>query len=481
MGRLVNRILVRTMTLGLAAVALPNITADEKARLAQRFPAAFVWGVATSAFQIEGAAHEGGRADSIWDVFCRQPGVIADGSSGERACDHYHRLEADLDLIASLKVGAYRFSIAWPRVQPLGQGAWNEPGFAFYERLVDGLLKRGVAPHPTLYHWDLPQALQEQGGWPERATASRFADYAAEVARRLGDRVASIVTINEPWVVAALGHEAGIFAPGQKSRKAAIQASHHLLLGHGLALQAMRARAGNAQLGIVLNQSPIHPASDSMADRDKAQLDDGLLVRWYMDPLLRGSYPQDVLEHLGGDAPQVEDGDLGIIGGPLDLLGINYYTRGIATAGGVATLQPGGDVTDMGWEVYPSGLSELLTRLHADYRLPPIYITENGAAYPDQPVGGRVTDSARIKYLHTHIAAVADALEAGVDVRGYFTWSLLDNFEWAYGYTKRFGLVYVDYATQQRIPKDSALWYRDFLATSKHAATPALMQRSKIP
>ena len=469
------------MTLRLAETALPDKPADDEVRLVQRFPAHFVWGVATSAYQIEGAAHDDGRADSIWDVFCRQPGVIADASSGEHACDHYHRLEADLDLIASLNVGAYRFSIAWPRVQPLGQGAWNEPGFAFYERLVDGLLKRGIAPHPTLYHWDLPQALQEQGGWPQRATAARFADYAAEVARRVGDRVASIVTINEPWVVAALGHEAGIFAPGQKSRKAAIQASHHLLLGHGLALQAMRAQANKVPLGIVLNQSPIHPASDSAADRDKARLDDGLLVRWYMDPLLRGSYPQDVLEHLGADAPQVHDGDLNIISEPLDLLGINYYTRGIATAGGTATLQPGGDVTDMGWEVYPSGLSELLTRLHADYPLPPVYITENGAAYPDQPVDGRVADGARVNYLHAHIAAVADALEAGVDMRGYFTWSLLDNFEWAHGYSKRFGLVYVDYATQRRIPKDSALWYRDFLAAGRRTATPAPMQRSKAP
>lgn len=451
-------------------VSLSAVAGDQEDLLAQRFPVSFVWGVATSAYQIEGAAHEDGRAESIWDVFCRRPGAIADGSNGERACDHYRRLEVDLDLIASLNVGAYRFSIAWPRVQPLGRGAWNEPGFAFYERLIDGLLKRGIAPHLTLYHWDLPQALQEQRGWPERATAARFAEYAAEVARRLGDRAASIVTINEPWVVATLGHEAGIFAPGQKNRKAAMQAAHHLLLGHGLALQAMRAQASKAQLGIVLNQSPIHAASGSAADRDQARLDDGLLIRWYMDPLLRGSYPQDVLAHLGADAPQVRSGDMGIIGEPLDVLGINYYTRSIVAAGGVtAAPQLGSELTDMGWEVHPDGLTELLERLHADYRLPPIYITENGAAYPDQLAGGRVDDKARINYLRAHIDAVAAALDAGVNVRGYFVWSLLDNFEWAHGYTKRFGLVYVDYATQQRTLKDSAFWYRDFLAASLRA------------
>ena len=447
---------------------LPLVPADATDRLARRFPAGFVWGVATSAYQIEGAAHEGGRGDSIWDALCRRPGAIKDGSSGERACDHYHRFEADVDLMASLGVRAYRFSVAWPRVQPLGRGAWNETGFEFYGRLVDKLLSRGIAPHLTLYHWDLPQALQEQGGWTNRDTVSRFVDYASEVGRRLGARLASIATHNEPWVVSVLGHEAGTFAPGQRSQRAAMQVSHHLLLSHGLALQALRAAGTTAPLGIVLNQSPIHPATDSAEDAVKARIDDGLTIRWYMDPLLRGYYPEDVLAFLGADAPQVRGGDLALIRQPVDFLGINYYTRSVTgTDEPLHLAHPGREVTDMGWEVWPAGLTELLTRLRADYPLPPIYIMENGAAYPDSVVDGRVHDADRVRYLRSHVAALADALEAGVDVRGYFVWSLVDNFEWAEGYTKRFGIVYIDYATQQRILKDSALWYRDFLAATR--------------
>ena len=436
--------------------------------LARRFPKDFVWGTATSAYQIEGAAHDDGRGDSIWDEFCRRPGAIKDGSNGDRACDHYHRFEEDVALMASLNVRAYRFSIAWPRVQPRGEGAWNEAGFAFYDRLIDALQSRGIAPHLTLYHWDLPQALQEKGGWMSRDTVNRFADYAVEVARCFGSRVASISTHNEPWVVAILGHEAGIFAPGLRSRKVAMQVSHHLLVSHGLALKAMRAQGCRARLGIVLNQGPIHAATDSAEDQAKARLDDGLTIRWYMDPLLLGEYPQDVLAFLGPDAPQVVDGDMDTIRQPLDFLGINYYTRNVSGTGAPRDpIQSGKEVTDMGWEVYPDGLSELLTRLHADYPLPPVYITENGAACKDQLIDGRVADVDRIRFLRSHIAAVADALEAGVDVRGYFVWSLLDNFEWADGYAKRFGIVYVDYATGQRIPKDSAAWYRALCSAVK--------------
>lgn len=436
---------------------------DESA-LAVRFPAGFVWGVATSAYQIEGAACDDGRADSIWDEFCRRQSSIRDGSSGLTACDHYHRFEADLDLIASLGIRSYRFSISWPRVQPLGAGAWNEAGFAFYDRLIEGLIRRGIAPHATLYHWDLPQALQLRGGWENRETMHHFMEYAVEVARRFGARVVSIATHNEPWVVAILGHESGIFAPGIKSRKAAIQVAHHLLVSHGLAVRAIRAAGCGTPLGIVLNQSPIHAATDSEADRLKARLDDGLIIRWYMDPLLLGTYPEDVLEHLGADAPTVEPGDMSLVRQPLDFLGINYYTRSVAATGtGNGESASGREVTDMGWEVFPDGLSELLQRLHADYELPPVYIMENGAAYKDQFQDGRVMDVDRIRYLLSHITALAEALETGVDVRGYFVWSLLDNFEWADGYSKRFGIVYVDYASQRRIPKDSALWYRDFL------------------
>ena len=447
-----------------------TVPGPETVALARRFPADFAWGVATSAYQVEGAAHADGRGDSIWDEFCRRPGAIRDGSSGERACDHYHRAAEDIGLMASLGVNAYRFSLAWPRVQPLGAGGWNEKGFEFYDRLIDGLLERDIAPFLTLYHWDLPQALQESGGWVNRDTVGRFADYAAEVARRFGGRAASIATHNEPWVVAILGHEAGVFAPGLKDQKSALQVAHHLLLSHGVALQALRAQRCTAPLGIVLNQAPIHAATDAPQDLAKARLDDGLTIRWYMDALLRGCYPQDVLAFLGEDAPRISPGDMDAIRQPLDFLGINYYTRNLSGTG--VPLDPvnsGRELTDMGWEVYPGGLTELLLRLQAEYRLPPLYITENGAAYRDRLVGGRVADADRIRYLRSHIAALADALEGGVDVRGYFVWSLLDNFEWADGYTRRFGLVHVDYATQRRTPKDSALWYRDFCLRARSA------------
>jgi beta-glucosidase len=444
------------------------VLGPEGGALARRFPGSFLWGVATSAYQIEGAAHEDGRRDSIWDQFCRQRGAIKDGSSGEHACDHYHRTGEDIALIEGLGVNAYRFSIAWPRLQPLGAGKWNEKGLEFYDRLIDGLLERGVAPHLTLYHWDLPQALQERGGWQNRDTVDRFVEYAEQAARRYGDRAATIATHNEPWVVAILGHEAGNFAPGLKSQKAAMQVAHHLLLSHGLALRALRAASCPAPLGIVLNQSPIHPVTASAEDHARARLDDGLTIRWYMDPLLRGRYPEDVLSYLGEDAPRIAPGDMEAIREPLDFLGINYYTRNLSGTG--APLDPvasGRDVTDMGWEVFPAGLTELLLRLKADYRLPPLFVMENGAAYADRLVEGRVADPDRIRYLQSHIAAMADALEGGVDVRGYFVWSLLDNFEWADGYSKRFGLVYVDYATQRRTLKDSAYWYQAFCSRAR--------------
>ncbi len=439
-----------------------------------RFPPDFVWGVATSAFQIEGATDTHGRGPSVWDTFCRQPGAIVDGSHGDVACDHYHRWSADLDLMFALGVQAYRFSVAWPRVQPMGQGAWNQPGLDFYDRLVDGVLARGMQPHVTLYHWDLPQALQDQGGWAVRDTALRFADYAQVMGRRLGDRVRSIVTHNEPWVVAMLGHDTGYFAPGLKNRRMAMQASHHLLWSHGLAMQALRAEAPDTELGIVLNLSPIHAATDKPQDVAKARLDDGLLLRWYMDALMHSRYPADVLEHLGSDAPRIEPGDLQAASVPLDFIGINYYTRNFASANPWQQEPPPAAVTDMGWEVYPQGLTELLLRLKRDYAaLPPLWITENGAAYADVVENGRVHDAERTDYLRGHIQAVGEAMRAGVDVRGYFVWSFLDNFEWALGYSKRFGIVHVDYATQQRTLKDSACWYRDFIATQRHCRAKA--------
>ena len=438
------------------------------------FPKDFVWGVATSAFQIEGGGAEDGKGPSIWDDFCRVPGAIADGSDGQRACDHYHRWPEDLRLIHDLGVDAYRFSVSWPRVQPLGQGAWNDKGLAFYDRLVDGLLERGIAPYLTLNHWDLPSALQAQGGWANRDTVHRFVDYACGMAARLGDRVATITTHNEPWVVAVLGHETGVFAPGVKCRATAMQVAHHLLVSHGLALQALRAAGCPARLGIVLNLSPIGPHTNSPADVAQARLEDGRSVRWYMDPLLCGTYPQDVLDHLGADAPQVGASDLRDIATPMDFLGVNYYTRAVVSASGAFDVKLAGmALTDMGWEVYPEGLTELLLRLHRDYTLPPLYVKENGAAFKDVLEDGRVHDLERTDYIARHIGAVAEALRQGVPMAGYMVWSLLDNFEWASGYGKRFGIVHVDDATLVRTPKDSALWYRDFLQAQKAHHPPA--------
>lgn len=436
--------------------------------LPRGFPSGFQWGVATSAYQIEGAVSEDGRGPSIWDTFSHTPGKIAGGHTGDVACDHYHRLEKDLDLLVALGVDAYRFSVAWPRIQPNGRSPLNEKGLDFYDRLVDGLWARGIRPHLTLYHWDLPQALQDEGGWGNRDTIQRFADYAEVVTRRLGDRVDSISTLNEPWVVATLGHEKGIFAPGLADRRLAMQVSHHLLMAHGLAVQAMRAVSPRVPLGIVLNLAPSYPARGSTADQDKTSLEDGLGVRWYMDPLFRGGYPEDVLEHLGADRPEVKPEELALIREPIDFLGINYYTRNFISAEEPAVTPPGElGFTDMGWEVYPQGLTDLLLRLARDYRLPPIYITENGAAFADRLEDGTVRDPERVRYLEQHIAALLAVCHQGVDVRGYFAWSLLDNFEWASGYGKRFGLVYVDFDTQQRVWKDSARWYRDFIAAQR--------------
>jgi beta-glucosidase len=433
--------------------------------LRRRFPSDFIWGVATSAFQIEGAAHADGKGLSIWDEFCRVPGAIADGSNADIACDHYNRLDADLDLIADLGVNGYRFSIAWPRVQPLGSGPLNEPGFAFYERLIDGLLRRNIQPYATLYHWDLPIALQRsQQGWLSRDTAFRFADYAQIVTRRFGDRLASIATHNEPWVTAVLGHEQGIFAPGIRDRRVAYQVAHHVLLSHGLAVQAIRATGTTAEVGIVLNMSPVSPETDSEVDAMHARLEDGRLVRWYADAVLKGEYPADIRDYLGADAPSVDPGDAALIAQPMDFLGINYYHPTVSSgANPAAPASNGAHVTHMGWEVAPQSLAALLLRLQRDYRLPPIFITENGAAYEDHVVDGRVDDEQRRAYIESHLSSVADVMSVGVDVRGYFVWSLMDNFEWAQGYAKRFGIVHVDYATLQRTLKSSALWYRSLL------------------
>ncbi len=429
------------------------------------FPQDFKWGVATSAFQIEGAHDRDGKGPSIWDTFCAVDGKIADASNGHVACEHYERWSDDVELISRIGVNAYRFSMSWPRVQPDGQGAWNEAGFAFYDQLISALAQRGIELHLTLNHWDLPQSLQDQGGWVNREVCAHFTRYATEVARRFGHRVHSICTHNEPWVIAILGYEQGIFAPGIQSRKQAMQAVHHLLLSHGMALQAMRGLGLATAMGIVLNLSPIYPASDNPQDVAKAKLDDGLILRLYMDALFKGFYPQDVIEHLGADAPLVQPGDLATIAQPNDFLGVNYYTRNFSSCGNPWDVaSTGNTVTDMGWEVYPQGLTELLCRLHADYQPLRLWVTENGAAFKDQLVNGVVDDVQRLAYIRDHIAATHAAMAQGVPVGAYFAWSLMDNFEWASGYAKRFGLVHVDFETQQRTFKNSALWYQNFLS-----------------
>jgi beta-glucosidase len=425
----------------------------------------FVWGVATSAYQIEGAASEDGRGESIWDVFSRQPGKVLNGDSGQTACNHYHLWKEDLDLIKGLGVDAYRFSFAWPRVQPQGRGALNPKGLDFYERLIDGLLERGLQPHGTLYHWDLPQHLQEEGGWGLRTTAEHFANYAEVIGRKFGDRLTSLATHNEPWCTAVLGNLTGKFAPGYRDPQLAAQVSHHLLLSHGLAVKAMRAAGVRTQLGIVLNQSSVSAATDSAHDRAKAQTEYCSFVRWFMDPIFRGVYPQDPgIAHY----PDIRAGDMEVIHTPIDFLGINYYTRIWASASQPEVPPPKvlGE-SDMGWEIYPDGLFELLKDVNRDYKLPPVFITENGMACVDVLRDGKVEDQARIEYLRMHLQSVANARQAGVDIRGYFYWSLMDNFEWESGYAKRFGLVHVDYSTQKRTLKRSAHWYREMIGRHK--------------
>jgi beta-glucosidase len=432
------------------------------------FPPGFRFGAATAAYQIEGAVHEDGRGDSIWDTFCRIPGAILNGDTGDVACDHYHRFEEDLDLMAQLGLESYRFSIAWPRVQPDGSGALNPAGVAFYRRLVEGLLERGIEPVATLYHWDLPQALQDAGGWAERDTAQRFAEYAEHMARELGDLVETWITHNEPWVVTFIGHVQGRFAPGVRDWPTALAVAHHLLLSHGLAVDVLP-----GSVGITLNLSPVHPAQAD--DEDAARIFDGYLNRWFLDPVFRGHYPddmRDLYEQRVGPLDAVREGDLDVIAHPIDFLGVNYYFPSRVRTDAAdeplgATLVTGRPpLTAMGWEVEPAGLYELLLRLHRDYGAPALWITENGSAYDDPPpTDGLVVDPQRLAYLESHLDAVARAIEdGGADVRRYLAWSLLDNFEWSSGYSKRFGIVHVDYATQRRTLKGSGAWYRELIA-----------------
>jgi beta-glucosidase len=445
-----------------------------------RFPEGFLWGSATAAYQIEGGARDDGRGPSIWDTFSRTPGKVAGGQTGDVACDHYHRYRDDVALMAELGLAAYRFSVSWPRIQPDGTGPVEPRGLDFYDRLVDQLQGAGIQPLVTLYHWDLPQSLEDRGGWTSRDTSEAFAEYAQTVYGRLGDRVRIWTTLNEPWCSSYLGYASGRHAPGRQDPAAAFTAVHHLLLGHGLAVQALRA-AGAQTVGITLNPTVVFPA-DAQDDADvaAARLVDGLHNRIFFDPLLRGSYPEDVLEHVARFTPAtfVQAGDEAMLSTPIDLLGVNFYTPTYVAARpdgagspahpgteGIEFLPPRGPVTDMNWRIEPSSLTTLLRRISDDYPGVPLVITENGAAYATGPDEGgeRVPDGDRIRYLDSHLRAAHDAIAAGVDLRGYFVWSLMDNYEWAEGYSKRFGIVHVDYRTQARLPKDSALWYRDVI------------------
>ena len=428
------------------------------------FPEDFVWGASSASYQVEGAWNVDGKGESIWDRFTHTSGKIEHGDTGDVACDHYHRYLEDIGMMERLGLNAYRFSIAWPRVIPNGRGAVNPAGLDFYDRLVDALLKAKIQPFATLYHWDLPQAMQDAGGWRNPDTCRYFADYAALIARHLGDRIRFWMTLNEPQVIAFAGHQSGEHAPGLRDHKLAIQVSHNLLVAHGLATQAVRANTGQAKVGIALNLYPFDPAGDSTADREAADLGWQTTCSWFLDPLIRAHYPAAALEFYGDEAPTVQPRDMGLIAQHLDFLGVNFYARKVTGANGDVQV-PGAEYTDMGWEVHPPALRKLLVELNREYRLPPVFVTENGAAYLDQ-VGGdsRVHDPRRVNYLREHLIQVRLAMDDGVDLRGYFVWSLLDNFEWSFGFSKRFGLAYVDYATQQRIVKESGEWYSQVIA-----------------
>jgi len=449
------------------------------------FPEGFAWGTATASYQIEGAVAEDGRQPSIWDTFSHRPGTILNGDTGDQAADHYHRYPEDVATLGWLGVHFYRFSLAWPRLQPSGRGPLNRRGAGFYHRLLDELGKTDVQPWVTIYHWDLPQVLEDEGGWPARDTALRFADFAAAVHEEFGDRVQWWTTMNEPFCVAFNGYAEGIHAPGRAEPGAALAAGHHLLLGHGLAIERMRAARPDSRLGITLNLAPMRPATGSAADAEVARKLDARKNRFFLDPIFTGRYPHSLLAEVAGlgFADHVHEGDLGHIAAPLDFLGVNFYRPFYARARTVAELaaargtpspwvacpeaelvDPAGPKTQMGWIIEPDGLHDLLTWVSREYTLPPLYLTENGMAVDDRPAAdGTVPDPERIGYLDAHLHAAHRAIGDGVDLRGYFVWSLLDNFEWALGLERRFGLVHVDHPTGNRTPKASAAWYRQVI------------------
>lgn len=437
-----------------------------------QFPPDFRWGCATSSYQIEGAVDVEGRCESIWDRFCASPGRIRQGHTGARACDHYHRWPEDLDIAQAMGLNAYRFSIAWPRIAPGRGQAMNRAGLDFYSRLVDGMLERGLEPWATLFHWDLPQWLQDEGGWVNRSTVEAFLDYTDAVTRVLGDRVRHWITHNEPWCTAFLGHQHGVHAPGLRDLPASLQVCHHLLLSHGLAIPVIRSCVPAARAGITLSLHPLRPATSDPRDAAAVDRHDGLRNRWFLDPLHGRGYPADTWSLLGKAVPKMAHDDLAHIAAATDFLGVNYYfPETVADAPGegptaTRTVEPHGvERTAFGWEVAPQGMVDLLARVHAQWAPGDIVLTENGSTYDDVMLpDGRVEDAARRDYLARHLAAARIAIEQGIPLKGYFAWSLLDNFEWAEGYTRRFGLVHVDFATQARTLKSSGRWYAQFLA-----------------
>jgi beta-glucosidase len=443
--------------------------------LAARFPESFLFGAATASFQIEGAVLADGRKPSVWDAFSHMPGRVKGGDTGDMACDHYHRLEADLDLMAELGVAAYRFSVAWPRILPDGTGAVNDAGFDFYDRLLDGLKSRGIKAFATLYHWDLPLVLMGPGGWTDRDTARAFADYAKLVAARLGDRLDTVVTFNEPWCSVYMGHLYGVHAPGERSLEAAMAALHVTNLAHGLGVQAIRAERPGLPVGLVLNPMSVFPASDSDADSAAAERANDFHNGAFFGPVFEGAYPAAMLEACPDLSRNIRPGDLEVINQPLGFWGLNYYTpmrvkddpeTPFPHTSAAPPAKP--EKTDIGWEIEPAGLSHVVRYLYDRYQLPEFYITENGAADNTGVENGAVSDVMRVDYLTTHLAVAADLVAEGYPLRGYFAWSLMDNFEWAEGYSMRFGLIHVDYETQTRTIKQSGYWYKTLLAA--HAA-----------
>ena len=439
-------------------------------RLAPLMSSQFTVGAATAAYQVEGSTQIDGRSASIWDTFCREPGAIRNGEDGEVACDHYARWADDVALMQSLNLEAYRFSVSWSRVVPDASGEISTAGIGFYRSLAEELRSKGIRPMVTLYHWDLPQYLQDVGGWQNRETAFRFAEFATAVAQGFGDAVDFYVTINEPWCAAILGHRSGVHAPGIRDEEAVPRVVHHLLLAHGLSVKALRAVAPHAEVGIALNGGPSYPASSTAADRHAAIMAEAEQIEWFMQPLFEGEYGPSSRERM---APLVEDGDLEMIAEPCDYLGWNYYTRNIVKSDGNGgyelTEARGSKSTALGWEIYPQGLRELLTRLVDRYELPPLYVSENGAVFEDTLEDGVIDDQERLDYIRVHLETIADLVSEGFDIRGYLCWSLMDNFEWAEGYSARFGLVRVDFDTQQRTVKNSGFALAEFLGAKKHA------------